>query len=40
MIRQGGLLTVTEAGRLVVRSVCAVFDTYFDPTAERHSKAL
>ena len=36
----GGQLTVTDLGRLVVRSVCAVFDTYFAPEAGRHSKAL
>ena len=33
-------LTVSELGRLVVRSVCAVFDTYFVAEAGRHSKAL
>ncbi|MBP7817377.1 MAG: oxygen-independent coproporphyrinogen III oxidase [Phenylobacterium sp.] len=37
---QEGRLTVTDLGRLVVRSVCAVFDTYFAPEAGRHSKAL
>ena len=33
-------LSVSELGRLVVRSVCAVFDTYFTAEAGRHSKAL
>lgn len=36
----GELLTVTEAGRPLVRSVAAVFDAYLDPTAERHARAL
>jgi len=36
----GSELVVTEAGRLVVRSVCAAFDAYFAPDAGRHSKAL
>ncbi|HEY9236908.1 MULTISPECIES: oxygen-independent coproporphyrinogen III oxidase [Phenylobacterium] len=38
--RQGGRITVTQTGRLVVRSVCAVFDAYFEPDAVRHSRAL
>lgn len=38
--RNGGRITVTEAGRLVVRSICAVFDTYFAAQEGRHSKAL
>ena len=40
VVMQGDQLTVTDLGRLVVRSVCAVFDTYFAPEAGRHSKAL
>lgn len=40
VLLQGDRLIVTELGRLVVRSVCAVFDTYFAPEAGRHSKAL
>lgn len=40
VVMTGGQLTVTDLGRLVVRSVCAVFDTYFAPEAGRHSKAL
>lgn len=40
VVMQGDRLTVTDLGRLVVRSVCAVFDTYFAPEAGRHSKAL
>lgn len=33
-------LTVTEAGRPVVRSVCAAFDAYLDEAAGRHAKAI
>ncbi|WP_347340390.1 oxygen-independent coproporphyrinogen III oxidase [Phenylobacterium glaciei] len=40
VVRQGERLSVTDLGRLVVRSVCAVFDTYFAPEAGRHSRAL
>ncbi|MBP6545480.1 MAG: oxygen-independent coproporphyrinogen III oxidase [Phenylobacterium sp.] len=40
VVMQGDRLTVTDLGRLVVRSVCAVFDAYFAPEAGRHSKAL
>ncbi|WP_340647363.1 oxygen-independent coproporphyrinogen III oxidase [Phenylobacterium sp.] len=40
VVLEGNRLTVTEVGRLVVRSVCAVFDAYFAPDAGRHSKAL
>ena len=36
----GLVLMIVTLGRLVVRSVCAVFDTYFAPEAGRHSKAL
>jgi len=36
----GGTLTVVGDGRLVVRSICACFDTYFDAEATRHSKAI
>ncbi|MBT9471913.1 MAG: oxygen-independent coproporphyrinogen III oxidase [Pseudomonadota bacterium] len=36
----GGRITVTEAGRLVVRSICAVFDTYFAAQEGRHSRTL
>jgi oxygen-independent coproporphyrinogen-3 oxidase len=38
--RNGARIEVTEAGRLVVRSVCAVFDLYLQPQAQRHSRAL
>jgi oxygen-independent coproporphyrinogen-3 oxidase len=37
---QGGRITVTPVGRLVVRSICAVFDAYFEPEAGRHSRTL
>ncbi len=33
-------LTVTEAGRPVLRSVCAAFDRYLDQAAGRHAKAI
>lgn len=36
----GRRLEVVGHGRLVVRSICAAFDTYFEPAAQRHSKAL
>jgi oxygen-independent coproporphyrinogen-3 oxidase len=36
----GTCLTVTDPGRVLVRSVCAVFDTHLAPQARRHSKAL
>jgi oxygen-independent coproporphyrinogen-3 oxidase len=36
----GDRLEITEAGRPVIRSVCAVFDAYFAPEAKRHSRAL
>lgn len=36
----GGWLRVIGDGRLIVRSICAVFDAYFQPEAGRHSKAL
>ena len=37
---EGSRLKVTEAGRLVVRSICAVFDVYFREAEGRHSRAL
>lgn len=37
---QGDRLQVTEAGRPVIRSVCAAFDAYFAPEGGRHSRAL
>jgi oxygen-independent coproporphyrinogen-3 oxidase len=37
---EGGRLSVTEEGRLVVRSICAAFDPYLDPVAGRHAKAI
>ncbi|MET0271627.1 MAG: oxygen-independent coproporphyrinogen III oxidase [Phenylobacterium sp.] len=38
--RDGASLAVTELGRVLVRSVCTVFDTHLAPEAQRHSKAL
>ncbi|HEY9217054.1 MAG TPA: oxygen-independent coproporphyrinogen III oxidase [Phenylobacterium sp.] len=37
---EGGRLVITDAGRILVRSVSACFDAYFEPQAVRHSKAL
>lgn len=37
---KGAKLRVVGDGRLVVRSICACFDTYFAADAARHSKAL
>lgn len=36
----GARLAVTQAGRFLVRSVCAVFDAYLAPEAQRHAKAI
>ncbi len=36
----GGRIEVVGHGRLVVRSICAVFDAYFEPESGRHAKAL
>lgn len=35
-----GRITVTEYGRPLVRSVCAVFDSYLDSSAVRYSRAV
>ncbi|MDQ0465967.1 oxygen-independent coproporphyrinogen-3 oxidase [Caulobacter ginsengisoli] len=41
LVRQSGdRIEVTEAGRPLIRSVCALFDRYFEPEGGRHSKAL
>ncbi|WP_374569800.1 oxygen-independent coproporphyrinogen III oxidase [Phenylobacterium sp.] len=37
---EGPKLFVTETGRLLVRTICAAFDAYYAPEAQRHSKAL
>jgi oxygen-independent coproporphyrinogen-3 oxidase len=36
----GARLEVVGDGRLVVRSICAIFDSYFEWGAVRHAKAL
>ncbi len=36
----GAVLTVTEEGRALVRSACALFDQYLDRGLGRHSKAI
>ena len=38
--REGPSLQVTQAGRVLVRSVCAVFDAYLPQVAHRHATAL
>jgi oxygen-independent coproporphyrinogen-3 oxidase len=40
VVRDGYHLTVTEAGRPLVRAVCAVFDQYLKPGEARHSRAV
>lgn len=41
LIRHEGVrLMITERGRILVRSVCAAFDAYLAPDAERHAKAI
>ena len=36
----GGRVSVTPAGRLLVRSIAAAFDGYFNPAGERHARAI
>ncbi len=36
----GQRLTVTARGRMLVRSICALFDAYLAPDAQRHAKAI
>lgn len=36
----GGRVMITDPGRFLVRSVCAVFDAYLDADAQRHAKAI
>ena len=36
----GGRVMITDRGRFLVRSVCAVFDAYLDAGAQRHAKAI
>lgn len=36
----GQQLTVTPRGRMLVRSICALFDAYLAPEAQRHAKAI
>ena len=41
LIRHEGVrLMITERGRILVRSVCATFDAYLAPDAQRHAKAI
>lgn len=34
------LVSVTEVGKRLIRAVCAVFDSYWKPAAEKHSRAI
>ncbi|MFP5449636.1 MAG: oxygen-independent coproporphyrinogen III oxidase [Alphaproteobacteria bacterium] len=36
----GQVLAVTPRGRMLVRSICALFDAYLAPDAQRHAKAI
>jgi oxygen-independent coproporphyrinogen-3 oxidase len=36
----GRRLQVVGEGRLVIRSICALFDAYFDPQGRRHARSL
>jgi oxygen-independent coproporphyrinogen-3 oxidase len=36
----GQRVMVTDRGRFLVRSVCAVFDAYLETEAQRHAKAI
>lgn len=40
VVFEGARLRVVGDGRLVVRSICAAFDQYFDPQVGRHAKAI
>jgi oxygen-independent coproporphyrinogen-3 oxidase len=40
VVRDGTRVTVPEEARLLVRNVCAVFDTYLSPGETRHARAL
>ncbi len=40
VVVDGSRIAVTEAGRPLVRTVCAVFDTYLASGAGRHSRAI
>ena len=38
--REGDVLSITDRGRPLVRSVCAAFDGHFTPGIERHARAI
>jgi oxygen-independent coproporphyrinogen-3 oxidase len=40
VIRHPGRLEITNAGRLLIRSIALRFDQYFKPSERRHSKAV
>ena len=40
IIRHPGRLEITNAGRLLIRSIALRFDQYFKPSERRHSKAV
>ena len=39
-IVDGGRITIPEAWRPLIRTVCALFDTYLDSGAGRHSQPV
>ncbi|WP_342236958.1 oxygen-independent coproporphyrinogen III oxidase [Inquilinus sp. OTU3971] len=40
LVRQGPILIVTEAGRVLLRSIAAAFDAYRTPDSRRHARAV
>lgn len=38
--RRGRLIVVKESGRLLLRNVCSVFDSYLAPVAQAHARAI
>ena len=38
--RRGRLITVKESGRLLLRNVCSLFDSYLAPAAQAHARAI
>ena len=37
---EGQTISVTFMGKRLIRTVCAVFDSYWQPAAQRHSRAI
>jgi oxygen-independent coproporphyrinogen-3 oxidase len=40
LVREGRRITMTEAGRPLVRAACAAFDRYLNEGEMRHSRAV